>query len=170
MFNEGEHINGSGHPIVKIFNGFTLVETMNFPIPDKEGLIEDPQPDTIDLEFWDGEKFIITRGYRILWNISYKAKIIRPHSLAIGRLYDYQKNNFKIVLIPRSNASRRGFTVNFMNKSMPFGILKGGIKARGNRGMFLLFETKYLEQSLNWINPDEIPSWTYEMNETNTIF
>ena len=170
MLNEGEFINGCGYPIVKIYNGHTLIETINFPIPDKDGLVEDPGAKLTKTEYLCGENDYDTEGFRMNWVISYKTQTIKPYSLAIGRLFLYQKNKFKIVLVPRNDVPNRGFIVNFINDSMPFGILKGGRKARGNKGMILKFEVKDLEQDLNWRDPNEIPSFTFITNESNTIF
>lgn len=168
--SDKDFINGCRNPIIKIYDGIYLIETINLPLPDKGGLIEDPGVESEETEYYDGEKDIDTDGYRITWDISYKSQTVKETSLAIYRLFIYQKNKFKMVLIPRADVPQRGFVVNFMNDSMPFGILKGGKKARGNKGMILKFETKYLEQDLKWTDPDNIPSFTYEMNESNGIF
>lgn len=169
MRKEKNFINGCGKPTIKVIDGELLIETIELPMPDKNGLIEDPTPQITETEFYNGEIDIDTEGYRITWEISYAAKTTKPTSLAIYRLLQYQKQKKKLILIPRSDSSRRGFVVLLVNTNLPFGILKGGTEARGNKGMVLRFKTKFLEPDIKWIDPNDNFSWTPEMNETNTI-
>lgn len=152
------YINGWKWPVFKIFEQppiNTLIDTINLPIVNASGLIENVQVLNITHEF--NSRTLVQRilGYRITWTLPFDEYAKAQTMQDIQQIIRYCKAGYKIVLTPRADLPTRNFEVLYTGESFDMGIKKGGAGSVGNRLVVIEFTTKYLLDDIGWVDPND---------------
>ncbi len=150
------YINGYKYPrfIIKTSAG-AAVETINLSLCGNDGLIETYDFNLVTVEQENMTKYQKSIGGKITFTLNYSDHSNRTNSLSIGSLINYilEIQDYKIYLIPRSEYTWRVFEVIYSGEAIDLQIAKGGVNARGMKGLVLKFETKEKVLDVNWWNP-----------------
>lgn len=141
-------INGIGYPIFKIFNGVTLIDTVELPLTGAAGLVEVAEEKSIQHELITYKTVKNIKGWIIHFKLSYSQYTDNTTTQKIINLLNYEKNGYTIQLTPRSDNLGRYFNVTGENSAVSIGVLKGGI---GNRLLELNYRTTELVENLDGI-------------------
>jgi len=157
------YINGCKHPVFKIYHptSHNLIDTIELPIVNSEGLIESIEEKKIVHELLTYESLEYIQGYKITWLLPYSEYANKSTMLKVQSLFRYRKGGYKLILIPRADLPRRHFEVIFSGDSIEYGIKKGGNKSIGNRLLSIQWTTKNILSDFDWIDPDTIQFFAF---------
>lgn len=158
MYN---YLNGVSYPQFQIIDGNGVVkQTIQLPITNSKGLIENYIEKNISYEFLDYRKEKKILGYNVNFTLHFDEWTSKKTLLKIYQLLHWEYTfrlpgyeNYKIILTPRVDAPSRNFDVIGTNENMSLGVMRGGVNAIGNKGIILNYTTKYLS-NWGWIDPD----------------
>lgn len=159
MKNFKKYINGCGYPAISIIDVQNrLIDFIELPLCDKNGLIETWDIIKDEYETLNGKIIQFIRGYRGHFDLSYASCIIKDNSLKIQKILQYKKENYRLIFTPRyGDVPWRHFEVVLENDNVVVGILTGGYHSKGNKLVTLKLKTVNIEASPNWVDPDEAP-------------
>jgi len=146
-------LNGYRYPVVKVFNGTTLVDMIDLPQPDIDGLMETIEMQKIEHELFDYSAVQENKGFYIVFEISYKQYINKTNLQNIIKIVNYALQNYSFKLYPRADCMARVFDVNLTNAEFLIGLLRGG--NAGHKGLELVFKTNTLQTILESYNPED---------------
>lgn len=149
-------ITGHSYPLFKIYNGNTYIEDISLNLCGVDGLKESYESFGVKHELLSFTTVTKWKGMHINFKLSYSEYSNKDNSLKIMKLLNYIINGYKIILYPRADILSRSFEVIFVGEPFELGIMKGGLHATGNKLITLSFKTKYLQTSINWVDPDNI--------------
>lgn len=159
------YINGISNPVFEITDVYgNRVWSTELPLTNSKGLIESYDEKYIEHEFLNYRREKKILGYNVNFTLNFDEYTSAETTLKIFKLLDWEfqisyeptYKDYKIWLMPRRDVPSRKFHVIGMNKSMEFGVLRGGTKTIGHKGLVLNYTTKWLS---NWMytNPITVP-------------
>lgn len=150
-------INGSANPRFRILSQTNdLIEEIDLRQTNSNGLIETTSSEDITHILEKNKRIVkVYRGTRITFTLNYDQFIQQEDLLKLYSILNYERNGFKIILLPRSDILSRSFQVTFTGDSFDLGINKGGAIANSHKLIVMKWETVELV-SMNWIDPDNI--------------
>jgi hypothetical protein len=138
--------------------------TIDLPQTGENGLVETISEHYIKHEFTD---FSINKeiyGYQLNWLLSYDNFADKELLFKLEQMLRLTKSGiYKMILIPRTDTPQRSFEVIYTGDGISQKVKKGGIDSIGHWGINLSFQTKYLIEDWNLVDPDLISLivWTH---------
>lgn len=152
-----QYVNGSSFPIFYIKDdNNNVIETIELPLCNADGLIERFETMFIEHELQNYSTVKKFLGHHIYFNLSYSEFHNLDTTLKIGKLMNYILENYRLVIQPRADIPSRSFSCIYSGNRFELGLLKGGIRAGGNRGINLEFRTKNIQSQIQFVNPNDI--------------
>jgi len=157
------YVNGFNKPSFVIHKeDGTYIETIELPITNESGLIEDYLPEEVNIKLLNKtikQKFL---GWRLVFTLHYDKYVSADTILKIKRIIDFAKGTTeygkcRVTLIPRTDNPSRQFVVLFTGESFTLSIHKGGGKSPGHKMPILKLETVSLIKKLPISNIDDVP-------------
>lgn len=155
------YVNGVGYPIFRILRGVNVIDTINLPLTNKQGLIEEYEEQAIGYEGLDYEESKDIKGYKINFKLYYNDWTKKQTTLDIFKLLYYEKQKWNdagtlkkhtIILQPRSDIGGRFYEVIGQNGKVNLGL----VKSMGNRLIELNYRTKKLISDITPVDPDNV--------------
>jgi len=165
-----EYINGYRNPEFVITDkNNNFIERIALHLCDKDGLTEENIYERNIYKIIDRNIDVDNIGFHTQYTLSYASKSLSTNSMLIDTLHKYcmRTDLYDITIIPRSDIQDRSRKVAFINDNLKVGIKRGGVKARGNKGIVLVFQTVELQKDLNWIDPNNIRYIGYAISQIN---
>lgn len=157
-------LNGYSYPTFKIYlisNG-ELIDTISLSLTNSSGLTESYEIIKKFHELFNNTIEERIKGLRFRWSLPYDEYTSLENGTKIDQIVKYfcAKNStsehlYRIVLIPRNDLPTRNYEV-LLEDGFEFGIMKGGIKAKGNKKPILKMMSKYLIPDLQWVDTGKI--------------
>ena len=152
-----QYVNGSSFPIFYVKDsGNNTTDTIALPLCGADGLTERFETVFIEHELQNYSSVKKFLGHHVYFNLSYSDYSNLDTTLKIGKLMNYILNNNRLVIQPRAEILSRSFSVIFTGNEFELGILKGGVRAGGNRGINLQFRTTKIQSQITFVNPNDL--------------
>lgn len=155
------YVNGAGYPVFRILRGVNVIDTINLPLTNKQGLIEEYEEQAIGYQGLDYEESKDIKGYKINFRLYYNEWTSKQTTLDIFKLLYYEKQKWDdsgtlkkhtIILQPRNDIGGRFYEVIGQNGKVNLGLIKQG----GNRLLELNYRTKKLISDITPVDPDNV--------------
>ena len=151
-------INGYKEPRFKItdLNG-ALIDTIDLPLTNTKGLLESNEIIKIEHALLNHSIEQSILGYKIKFTLHYDEFVEGDTLLKIKSILDYEKTGCRIFLFPRIDLEIRSFEVIYSGDSFDLGTLHDSQIGEGHYLPIFEWTTKYLQDTLKWIDPTAIP-------------
>lgn len=161
MSYQFNYLLGQDIPRFKIYDSdWNEIETIDLMLCGLDGLEEKNPPQVIEHPLLIGKIVRKIIGRYKDFTLSYSDYSPIENSKKIEKIIDYFNEinypNYHIILYPNIDIPTRWFEINDTTDDLTINNMKHGVKAIGNRGMVLKFQSKYLQNKLKWTDPNDV--------------
>jgi len=134
----------------------TILKSWELHLTNQAGLVETHQRDILRKKTWGRRLKQKLQGYRILFTLNYDRYSNLDNTNKIIDIFDTSDLGNPLYIVPRIDVPERTIQVLNDTSELNIGIMRGAIKAPGNRLIILKFISVEVFMSLQLIDPNNV--------------